>query len=167
MLLNRYCAGNALFIWHTGCHTKVASISEEYYLHLVFLDVCFMCRTENWIPRGVEVKLKYSNCSTSRSNQSQLEGELDLGLLVERFRIRLLRYCSSCISLFLFVVLALYMNQRWWPVEDVVKTADPSRDGLISVRMLFKHLTLPWTLPAEAIRSNCLCSPTAHSLYNL
>ena len=67
---------------------------------------------------------------------------MDLGLLVERFRIRLLRYCSSCISLFLFVVLALYMNQRWWPVEDVVKTADPSRDGLISVQTLGERIVL-------------------------
>ncbi|XP_071610352.1 protein FAM169B-like isoform X2 [Heliangelus exortis] len=28
-------------------------------------------------------------------------------------------------------VLAVYVNQCWWPVEDVVKTADPARDGLI------------------------------------
>eukprot|EP00076_Gallus_gallus_P025267 XP_015147757.1 protein FAM169B isoform X4 [Gallus gallus] len=39
-------------------------------------------------------------------------------------------------------VLALYMNQRWWPVEDVVKTADPSRDGLISVQTLGERIVL-------------------------
>ncbi|POI33173.1 hypothetical protein CIB84_003075 [Bambusicola thoracicus] len=39
-------------------------------------------------------------------------------------------------------VLALYMNQRWWPVEDVVKTADPSRDGLISVQTFGERIVL-------------------------
>lgn len=38
--------------------------------------------------------------------------------------------------------MALYMNQRWWPVEDVVKTADPSRDGLISVQTLGERIVL-------------------------
>ncbi|XP_032556535.1 protein FAM169B isoform X2 [Chiroxiphia lanceolata] len=28
-------------------------------------------------------------------------------------------------------VLAVYLGRRWWPVEDVVKTADPARDGLL------------------------------------
>ncbi|XP_072201975.1 protein FAM169B-like isoform X1 [Excalfactoria chinensis] len=39
-------------------------------------------------------------------------------------------------------VLALYMNQRWWPVEDVVKTADPSREGLISVQTFGERIVL-------------------------
>ncbi|XP_065590399.1 soluble lamin-associated protein of 75 kDa [Cyrtonyx montezumae] len=39
-------------------------------------------------------------------------------------------------------VLALYVNQRWWPVEDVVKTADPSRDGLISVQTFGERIVL-------------------------
>ncbi|XP_048723537.2 protein FAM169B isoform X2 [Caretta caretta] len=28
-------------------------------------------------------------------------------------------------------VLAIYLNQSWWPIEDIVKTADSSREGLI------------------------------------
>ncbi|XP_074693265.1 protein FAM169B-like isoform X2 [Strix aluco] len=39
-------------------------------------------------------------------------------------------------------VLAVYLNQRWWPVEDVVKTADPSRDGLISVQTFGERIVL-------------------------
>ncbi|XP_014800122.1 PREDICTED: protein FAM169B [Calidris pugnax] len=39
-------------------------------------------------------------------------------------------------------VLAVYLNQRWWPVEDVVKTADPSRDGLISVQTFRERIVL-------------------------
>ncbi|NWR83686.1 F169B protein, partial [Furnarius figulus] len=42
-------------------------------------------------------------------------------------------------------VLAVYLDGRWWPLGDVVKTADPSRDGLILVRMssLFGGTNLP------------------------
>ncbi|XP_033922145.1 protein FAM169B isoform X3 [Melopsittacus undulatus] len=39
-------------------------------------------------------------------------------------------------------VLAVYLNQCWWPVEDVVKTADPSRDGLISVQTFGERIVL-------------------------
>ncbi|XP_035192075.1 protein FAM169B isoform X4 [Oxyura jamaicensis] len=39
-------------------------------------------------------------------------------------------------------VLALYLNQCWWPLEDVVKTADPSRDGLISVQTFGERIVL-------------------------
>ncbi|XP_067161379.1 protein FAM169B-like isoform X1 [Apteryx mantelli] len=39
-------------------------------------------------------------------------------------------------------VLAVYLNQSWWPVEDVVKTADPSRDGLISVQTFGERIVL-------------------------
>ncbi|XP_010070980.1 PREDICTED: LOW QUALITY PROTEIN: protein FAM169B, partial [Pterocles gutturalis] len=39
-------------------------------------------------------------------------------------------------------VLAVYLNQCWWPVEDVVKTADPSRDGLILVQTLGERIVL-------------------------
>ncbi|NXP81197.1 F169B protein, partial [Ramphastos sulfuratus] len=39
-------------------------------------------------------------------------------------------------------VLAVYLNQRWWPVEDVVKTADPSRDGLVSVQTFGERIVL-------------------------
>ncbi|XP_064014102.1 protein FAM169B-like [Pogoniulus pusillus] len=39
-------------------------------------------------------------------------------------------------------VLAVYLNQRWWPVEDVVKTADPSRDGLVSVQTFGERIIL-------------------------
>ncbi|NXV28355.1 F169B protein, partial [Rissa tridactyla] len=44
--------------------------------------------------------------------------------------------------LLLFVVLAVYLNQCWWPVEEVVKTADPSRDGLISVQTFGERIVL-------------------------
>ncbi|XP_031979323.1 protein FAM169B isoform X2 [Corvus moneduloides] len=39
-------------------------------------------------------------------------------------------------------VLAVYLSQRWWPVEDVVKTADPSRDGLILVQTVGERIVL-------------------------
>uniref|UniRef100_A0A8C4K4C0 F169B protein n=1 Tax=Dromaius novaehollandiae TaxID=8790 RepID=A0A8C4K4C0_DRONO len=39
-------------------------------------------------------------------------------------------------------VLAVYLNQSWWPIEDVVKTADPSRDGLISVETFGERIVL-------------------------
>ncbi|KAM6409865.1 protein FAM169B-like isoform 2-T2 [Rhynochetos jubatus] len=39
-------------------------------------------------------------------------------------------------------VLAVYLNQCWWPVEDIVKTADPSRDGLISVQTFGERIVL-------------------------
>ncbi|XP_075015955.1 protein FAM169B-like [Calonectris borealis] len=39
-------------------------------------------------------------------------------------------------------VLAVYLNRCWWPVEDVVKTADPSRDGLISVQTFGERIVL-------------------------
>ncbi|XP_054243728.1 protein FAM169B-like [Indicator indicator] len=39
-------------------------------------------------------------------------------------------------------VLAVYLNQRWWPVEDVVKTADLSRDGLVSVQTFEERVVL-------------------------
>ncbi|KAM6350852.1 protein FAM169B-like [Alca torda] len=39
-------------------------------------------------------------------------------------------------------VLAIYLNQCWWPVEEVVKTADPSRDGLISVQTFGERIVL-------------------------
>ncbi|NXA36199.1 F169B protein, partial [Eudromia elegans] len=39
-------------------------------------------------------------------------------------------------------VLAVYLNQCWWPVEDVIKTADPSRDGLILVQTFAERIVL-------------------------
>ncbi|KAM6246480.1 protein FAM169B-like [Spheniscus humboldti] len=39
-------------------------------------------------------------------------------------------------------VLAVYLNQCWWPVEDVVKTADPSRAGLIAVQTFGERIVL-------------------------
>uniref|UniRef100_A0A8D2MDM9 Family with sequence similarity 169, member B n=1 Tax=Zonotrichia albicollis TaxID=44394 RepID=A0A8D2MDM9_ZONAL len=39
-------------------------------------------------------------------------------------------------------VLAVYLSQRWWPVEDVVKTADPARDGLILVQTFGERIVL-------------------------
>ncbi|NXP56197.1 F169B protein, partial [Heliornis fulica] len=39
-------------------------------------------------------------------------------------------------------VLAVYLKQCWWPVEDVIKTADPARDGLILVQTLGERIVL-------------------------
>ncbi|TRZ23675.1 hypothetical protein HGM15179_003474 [Zosterops borbonicus] len=39
-------------------------------------------------------------------------------------------------------VLAVYLSQRWWPVEDVVKTADPARDGLVLVQTFGERIVL-------------------------
>uniref|UniRef100_A0A8C3UHY0 Protein FAM169B n=2 Tax=Catharus ustulatus TaxID=91951 RepID=A0A8C3UHY0_CATUS len=39
-------------------------------------------------------------------------------------------------------VLAVYLSQRWWPVEDVVKTADPTRDGLVLVQTFGERIVL-------------------------
>uniref|UniRef100_A0A8C0UKC7 Family with sequence similarity 169 member B n=2 Tax=Cyanistes caeruleus TaxID=156563 RepID=A0A8C0UKC7_CYACU len=39
-------------------------------------------------------------------------------------------------------VLAIYLSQRWWPVEDVVKTADPARDGLVLVQTFGERIVL-------------------------
>ncbi|KFP27523.1 Protein FAM169B, partial [Colius striatus] len=39
-------------------------------------------------------------------------------------------------------VLAVYLNQCWWPVDDVLKTADPSRNGLISVQTFGERIVL-------------------------
>lgn len=55
-----------------------------------------------------------------------------------------------CSPVFVSVVLAVYLSQRWWSVEDVVKTADPARDGLILVRMLFWTIAFTLELPSQS-----------------
>ncbi|NXL96693.1 F169B protein, partial [Tyrannus savana] len=39
-------------------------------------------------------------------------------------------------------VLAVYLGRRWWPLEDVVRTADPARDGLLSVQTFAERIVL-------------------------
>ncbi|XP_019389323.1 PREDICTED: protein FAM169B isoform X1 [Crocodylus porosus] len=39
-------------------------------------------------------------------------------------------------------VLAVYLNQSWWPVEEIVKTADPAREGLIPVQTFGERIVL-------------------------
>ncbi|XP_067411723.1 protein FAM169B-like isoform X5 [Emydura macquarii macquarii] len=39
-------------------------------------------------------------------------------------------------------VLAIYLNQSWWPIEDIVKTADSSREGLIQVQTFGERIVL-------------------------
>ncbi|KAJ7402561.1 protein FAM169B isoform X1 [Pitangus sulphuratus] len=39
-------------------------------------------------------------------------------------------------------VLAVYLGRRWWPVEDVVRTADPARDGLLLVQTFAERIVL-------------------------
>ncbi|XP_043934273.1 protein FAM169B-like [Protopterus annectens] len=39
-------------------------------------------------------------------------------------------------------VLALYLNKSWWSVEDVLKTSDSSRHGLVQVKSLGERIVL-------------------------
>ncbi|XP_006025521.1 protein FAM169B isoform X1 [Alligator sinensis] len=39
-------------------------------------------------------------------------------------------------------VLAVYLNQSWWPIEEIVKTADPAREGLIPVQTFGERIVL-------------------------
>ncbi|XP_074863088.1 protein FAM169B-like isoform X2 [Carettochelys insculpta] len=39
-------------------------------------------------------------------------------------------------------VLAVYLNQTWWPIEDIVKTANSSREGLIQVQTFGERIVL-------------------------
>ncbi|XP_042333161.1 protein FAM169B-like isoform X3 [Sceloporus undulatus] len=39
-------------------------------------------------------------------------------------------------------VLALYLHSSWWPIEDVVKTTDPFREGLIQVQTFTERIVL-------------------------
>uniref|UniRef100_A0A8C4WAX3 Protein FAM169B n=1 Tax=Gopherus evgoodei TaxID=1825980 RepID=A0A8C4WAX3_9SAUR len=39
-------------------------------------------------------------------------------------------------------VLAIYLNQSWWPIEDIVKTADSSREGLMQVQTSGERIVL-------------------------
>lgn len=39
-------------------------------------------------------------------------------------------------------VLAVYLNQSWWSIEDVLKTADSSREGLIQVQTFGERIVL-------------------------
>ncbi|KAI1905252.1 hypothetical protein AGOR_G00014200 [Albula goreensis] len=41
-----------------------------------------------------------------------------------------------------FTAVALYLADQWWAVEDVIKTADPSRKGLLKVRSLGERIVL-------------------------
>ncbi|XP_036385483.1 soluble lamin-associated protein of 75 kDa-like [Megalops cyprinoides] len=41
-----------------------------------------------------------------------------------------------------FTAVALYLADQWWGVEDILKTADPSRRGLLKVRTLGERIVL-------------------------
>lgn len=85
------------------------------------------------------MKLKHNCCSTV-SQQNRLEsagGRSRSEAACGKNSEPTLYLWVTCSPVFVFAVLAVYLSQRWWPVEDVVKTVDPSRDGLILVRMLF------------------------------
>ncbi|KAJ8339324.1 hypothetical protein SKAU_G00361100 [Synaphobranchus kaupii] len=41
-----------------------------------------------------------------------------------------------------FTAVALYLADQWWSVEDILKTADPSRKGLFKVRSLGERIVL-------------------------
>eukprot|EP00064_Thunnus_orientalis_P003336 superscaffoldBa00000268_g3345 len=42
----------------------------------------------------------------------------------------------------LFTTVALYLLDRWWTVEDILKTADPARDGVVEVETLGERIVL-------------------------
>lgn len=39
-------------------------------------------------------------------------------------------------------VVAVYVKESWWTTEDVLRTSDPSREGLMKVR----HCKFKWIL---------------------
>ncbi|KAJ8396536.1 hypothetical protein AAFF_G00016020 [Aldrovandia affinis] len=41
-----------------------------------------------------------------------------------------------------FTAVALYLADQWWAVDDILKTADPSRKGLLKVRSLGERIAL-------------------------
>uniref|UniRef100_A0A3B5ARA9 Family with sequence similarity 169 member A n=1 Tax=Stegastes partitus TaxID=144197 RepID=A0A3B5ARA9_9TELE len=41
-----------------------------------------------------------------------------------------------------FVAVGLYLLDRWWAVEDILKTADPTRDGVVEVQTVGERIVL-------------------------
>uniref|UniRef100_A0A6I8NA51 Family with sequence similarity 169 member B n=2 Tax=Ornithorhynchus anatinus TaxID=9258 RepID=A0A6I8NA51_ORNAN len=39
-------------------------------------------------------------------------------------------------------VLAVFLNHSWWPIEDIMKTSDPAREGLIKVQSFIERIVL-------------------------
>ncbi|XP_020819749.1 protein FAM169B isoform X2 [Phascolarctos cinereus] len=39
-------------------------------------------------------------------------------------------------------VLAVYLNKSWWSIEEIIKTSDPSREGLIQVQSFGERIVL-------------------------
>lgn len=43
--------------------------------------------------------------------------------------------CDAIISSWFFsLVVAVYLKESWWSTEDVLRTSDPTREGLVKVR---------------------------------
>ncbi|XP_074090279.1 protein FAM169B-like isoform X2 [Macrotis lagotis] len=40
------------------------------------------------------------------------------------------------------LVLAVYLNKSWWSIEEIMKTSDPSREGLIQVQSFGERIVL-------------------------
>lgn len=51
--------------------------------------------------------------------------------------------CAHHLLLAFFVVVAVYVKGSWWATEDVLRTSDPAREGLMKVRQCnFKWTSL-------------------------
>uniref|UniRef100_W5NAY4 Uncharacterized protein n=1 Tax=Lepisosteus oculatus TaxID=7918 RepID=W5NAY4_LEPOC len=72
------------------------------------------------LPEGLTVKIEQSNVS-----RLSLFGDDDPAHAV----LALLRPENKT------QVLALYLDGTWWPLDDVLKTSDPSRAGLVTVSL--------------------------------
>ncbi|KAI4898987.1 hypothetical protein NFI96_028878 [Prochilodus magdalenae] len=42
----------------------------------------------------------------------------------------------------LFTAVALFMDDQWYAVEDILRTADPAREGLVKVRSVAERIVL-------------------------
>ncbi|XP_069046754.1 protein FAM169B isoform X2 [Lepisosteus oculatus] len=79
------------------------------------------------LPEGLTVKIEQSNVS-----RLSLFGDDDPAHAV----LALLRPENKT------QVLALYLDGTWWPLDDVLKTSDPSRAGLVTVQSIGERVVL-------------------------
>ncbi|XP_069322747.1 protein FAM169B-like [Eulemur rufifrons] len=54
----------------------------------------------------------------------------------------LLAVCTSSLSLAFSLVVAVYIKQSWWFTEDVLRTSDPTREGLMKVQSFGERIVL-------------------------
>ncbi|MBN3312357.1 F169A protein, partial [Atractosteus spatula] len=99
------------------------------------------------LPEGLTVKIDQSNVS-----RLSLFGDDDPAHAV----LALLRPENKT------QVLALYLDGTWWPLDDVLKTSDPSRAGLVTV-----SLTLSSAVVLKLFGPSTTPNPTKASKYHL